>query len=70
MGTSPKKQIIIPKEDAVFWMDKHGIWHNEHGPFEHPKIIKYFNASIQKDDQGYYVNQATGEFEEKVYFSF
>ena len=63
-----KKTIIIPKENAVFWMDKNGIWHNEHGKFEHPKIIRHFNRSIQKDDQGYYLSQASDGVEEKVYF--
>ena len=67
--TSEKKSIIVPKEKAVFWMDKNGVWHNEHGKFEHPKIIRHFNRSIQKDDLGYYLSQATDEFEEKVYFS-
>ncbi len=64
------KQIIISKEDAVFWMDKNGTWHNEHGPFEHPKIIKYFHSSIHKDEQGYYVHQSTDQIEEKVYFNY
>lgn len=62
------KEIIISKQDAVFWMDKNGDWHNEHGKFEHPRIIKYFNASIKKDENGYYVHQETGECIEKVYF--
>ncbi|NWH04121.1 hypothetical protein [Desulfobacter latus] len=51
------KQNIIPKEQAVFRMDKDGAWHNEHGKLEHPKIINYFNQSIQKDDQGYFLCQ-------------
>lgn len=63
-----KKTIIVPKENAVFWMDKNGAWHNEHGKFEHPKIIRHFNRSIQKDDQGYYLSQITDGVEEKVYF--
>jgi hypothetical protein len=66
--TSKKKSIIVPKENAVFWMDKNGVWHNEHGKFEHPKIIRHFNRSIQKDDLGYYLSQETDDFEEKVYF--
>jgi len=70
MGSPDRKQIIIPKEDAVFWMDKNGTWHNEHGRFEHPKIIRYFNRSIKKDEAGYYVHQATDTVEEKVYFSY
>ena len=61
---------IISKEDAVFWMDKNGTWKNEHGKFEHPKIIRYFNAAIQKDENGYFVHQVTAEYEEKVYFSY
>lgn len=68
MGSEKKKQIIISKEDAVFWMDENGVWYNEHGKFEHPKIIKYFNASIKKDESGYYVHQESGDVEEKVYF--
>ncbi len=66
----PKKQNIIPKEQAVFWMDRDGTWHNEHGKLEHPKIIKYFNQSIQKDDQGYFLCQTMNDVEEKVYFPY
>lgn len=62
------QSITIPKEKAIFWMDKNGVWHNEHGRFEHPKLIAYFNSSIRKDDMGYHVYQLTDEFEEKVYF--
>ena len=65
-----KKQIIVSKEDAVFWMGKNGDWYNEHGKFEHPKIIKYFNDSIKKDENGYYVHQVTDDYEEKVYFPY
>lgn len=64
------KQIIVPKENAVFWMDKNGIWHNAHGKFEHPKIIAYFHKSIRKDDQGYHVYQIRDGCEEKVYFPY
>ncbi|MDX9964443.1 MFS transporter permease [Desulfobacter postgatei] len=69
--TRTRKQNIIPKEQAVFWMDNDGTWHNEHGKLEHPKIIKYFNQSIQKDDQGYFLCQnITNDVEEKVYFPY
>lgn len=68
--TSGLNQIIIPKENAVFWLDKNGVWHNEHGKFEHPKIIAYFHKSICKDDQGYHVFQIRDECEEKVYFPY
>jgi len=70
MVSEKKKQIIISKEDAVFWMGKNGDWYNEHGKFEHPKIIKYFNASIKKDENGYYVHQETSDYNEKVYFPY
>ena len=63
-----KKQVIIPKEDAVFWMDEHGYWNNEHGRFGHPKISNHFHKSIRKDEGGYHVYQETDEVEEKVYF--
>lgn len=65
-----KKQHIIPKAQAVFWMDKDGTWHNEHGTLEHPRIIKYFNQSIGKDDQGYFLSQIINDVEEKVYFPY
>ncbi len=65
-----KKQIIIPKEDAVFWMNENGEWCNEHGKFEHPKIIRHFHTSIKKDENGYYVFQESEEQEEKVYFPY
>ncbi|MCF8091801.1 MAG: MFS transporter permease [Desulfotignum sp.] len=68
--TSGLKQIIIPREKAVFRLDKNGIWHNEHGKFEHPKIISYFHKSIRKDDQGYHVFQIRDGYAEKVYFPY
>ncbi|MDD9302193.1 MAG: MFS transporter permease [Desulfobacter sp.] len=67
---SENKINIIPKEQAVFWMDSNGVWHNEHGRLEHPKIISYFNRSIQKDDQGYFLSQIIEDREEKVYFPY
>ncbi len=70
MNSKVPRQVVIPKEDAVFWMDENGEWHNEHGRFEHPRIIKHFNTSIKKDEQGYFVAQATEQVEEKVYFKY
>ena len=52
------KEIIISKEDAVFWMDKHGFWRNEDGKFRHKRIIDHFHKSIGKDQNGYFVSQA------------
>jgi len=60
--------ITIPKEEAVFWLDAEGRWHNEHGPFEHPKVSAYFHACIQYDADGYYVGQQRDAVYEKVYF--
>lgn len=67
---SQLKQIVIPKEEAVFRLDKNGFWRNAHGKFEHPKIIKYFHSAIRKDDLGYHVRQIRDGFEEKVYFPY
>ena len=61
---------VIPKEKAVFWMDGQGRWHNQHGPFEHKKIIDHFNGAIQKDGEGYFVGQSHDGIYEKVYFSY
>ncbi len=64
------QEIIIKKEDAVFWMDANGRWHNQHGEFEHKRVIDYFNQSIGYDADGYFVSQKRGELNEKVYFPY
>lgn len=63
-------EVVIPKENAVFWMDDQGRWHNRHGRFEHKRIIAYFNRSIRHDADGYYITQVRGAIREKVYFPF
>ena len=68
--TNNTQEIIISKEDAVFWMDGNGRWHNRHGEFEHPKVIAYFNRSIGYDAHGYFVSQTRGNVVEKVYFPY
>ena len=68
-GNEPKTRVI-PKENAVFWLDKNGRWRNRHGFFEHKKIIDYFHRSIQRDRDGYYLFQSDGERAEKVYFPY
>ena len=64
------KEIVIPKENAVFWMDKNGHWYNQHGKFQHKKIIDYFHACIRKDKGGFYLTQERDNFREKVYFPY
>ena len=64
------KEIIIPKEEAVFWLDKNGCWHNESGRFENKKIIQYFHSCIKRDGYGYYLYQTNENYAEKVYFPY
>ena len=64
------KQIIIPKDQAVFRMDGNGRWHNSYGPFEHAKIIHHFHASIRKDARGFHLYQEQEGVVEKVYFPY
>jgi hypothetical protein len=64
------KEIVIQKEDAVFWLDKNGCWHNEQGKFRHKKIISYFHSCIRRDQQGYYLQQENTDYIEKVYFPY
>jgi hypothetical protein len=62
------QEIVIPKEKAVFWLDRHGCWRNRHGRFERPAIIAKFHQAIERDARGYYLAQVNGDLREKVYF--
>ncbi len=64
------KEVIIPKEDAVFWMDNRGRWHNEHGLFQNKKVIDYFHTCIRRDENGFYLTQVRDDIVEKVYFPY
>jgi len=64
------EEIVIPAENAVFWLDRNGIWQNESGRFRKKRIIDLFNASLRRDKQGYYVTQINGSRREKVYFRY
>ena len=64
------KEVVIPKEDAVFWLDKYGCWHNKNEKFQHRKIIHYFHSSIKKDKNGYHLLQTHRDYREKVYFHY
>ena len=65
-----KRARVISKEDAVFWLDAQGRWQNEHGTFEHAKIIDYFHSSIKRDEKGYFLSQEQDDYSEKVYFRY
>jgi len=68
--TEKLKEIVIPKESAVFWLDGNGCWRNKYGKFRREKIIDFFHSSIKKDKNGYYVSQTREQFIEKVYFHY
>jgi hypothetical protein len=60
--------IVIPRDQAVFWLDREGRWCNAHGPFGVKRISDYFHRAIRRDRGGYYVMQQRGGIREKVYF--
>ena len=68
--TNKIEERVIPKEDAVFCLDKNGCWRNTYGKFEHAKIIDYFHSCIKRDKGGYYLSQLNGNYREKVYFPY
>jgi hypothetical protein len=71
LSNKDQKEFLVPKERAVFWLDAYGRWHNDHGVFEHKKIIDYFHSSIRMDDKGYYLFQKLDNHtQEKVYFKY
>lgn len=64
------EEIIIPKEEANFWLDRNGKWHNNQGEFQHKRIIEFFHSNIKNDENGYYVTQKYKGRREKVYFHY
>lgn len=65
-----RKEVVIPKSEAVFWLDQNGRWHNRHGPFRHQRLIAFFHAAIRKDHDGYFLGQVRDDVYEKVYFPY
>jgi len=68
--TASLPEIVISKEQAVFWLDGQGRWCNRYGPFTHKKIIDKFHRAIARDANGYYVTQENQGRLEKVYFRY
>lgn len=68
--TDQLREIVIEKEDAVFHLDANGRWHNQHGRFQHKKVIDYFHACIKKDQHGFFLSQEKENCIEKVYFPY
>jgi hypothetical protein len=68
--TKKLKQLVVPREKALFRLDERGRWHGEGGEFLHPKIIDHFHGSIRKDAGGFHLMQKHRNFVEKVYFPF
>ncbi len=64
------KTVEIPADEAVFWLDANGNWHNADGRFRHKKIIDHFHSSIKRDRKGYHLYQAHQHYIEKVYFNY
>jgi hypothetical protein len=62
------KEIVIPADQAVFWLDGRGRWRNASGPFRNPRIIEHFHRSIRLDAHGYHLRQERDGLVEKVYF--
>jgi len=67
MANEQKPVMIIPKEKAVFRLDKNGVWHIGDEKFTNKKIINYFHSMIKKDKDGYFLEQEHKHFIEKVY---
>jgi hypothetical protein len=70
MAHQQKPVMIIPKEKAVFRLDKNGVWHIDDEKFTNQKIINYFHSIIKKDKDGYFLEQEHKHFIEKVYFPY
>jgi len=68
--TDTSTEIVIPREKAVFRLDGNGRWRNASGLFQNRRIIDYFNASIRRDEGGYFVSQQRDHYVEKVYFPY
>jgi hypothetical protein len=64
------REIIIPKENVSFWLDRNGFWHSENERFQHQRVINYFHSCIKKDARGFHLAQRHRDHLEKAYFPF
>ena len=62
--------MIVPREKAVFMLDKNGVWNIDGEKFTNKKIINYFHSLIKKDKDGFFLEQEHTHFIEKVYFPY
>lgn len=65
-----KEVVVIPKSEAIFWLDKKGDWRNESGRFQNSRINSHFHSSIHWDDEDYFLSQEHSQYLEKVYFPY
>ena len=70
MENQPNPVMIIPREKAVFRLDRNGVWYIESEKFSNQKIINYFHSIIKKDKDGFYLEQEHKHYIEKVYFPY
>jgi hypothetical protein len=71
-GEGTIREVVISRDDAVFWLDSRGYWRNSGGRFRKKKIIDLFHASIARDADGYFLlrqkEEGGEQVVEKVYF--
>lgn len=63
-------EIVVPKENAAFRLDRRGRWCNAFGVFRNRRISDYFHSAIRRDEGGYFVCQESDNRIEKVYFPY
>jgi hypothetical protein len=63
-------EFVVPREKAVFRLDRRGRWCNASGVFRNRRISDYFHSSIRRDAGGYFVFQESDNRIEKVYFPY
>jgi hypothetical protein len=73
-GRRKIREVVIPRSEAVFWLDSRGYWRNSGGRFRKKKIVDHFHSAISRDENGYFVAQRKPgpgeEVREKVYFPY